>query len=82
MINNFGVPRRIISDRGETILLVSMFMEYCKTLNIKHVLNATATPRANGQVERYNRTILASLASSMEDEQKMGTKPSRQCDGD
>lgn len=26
------------------------------------MLNAVATPRANGQVERYNRTILASLA--------------------
>ncbi|KAJ3653992.1 hypothetical protein Zmor_013208 [Zophobas morio] len=69
MIDNFGVPRRIISDRG-SCFTSKQFTEYCKTLNIKHVLNATATPRANGQVERYNRTILASLASSMEDEQR------------
>lgn len=29
---------------------------------VSHVLNAVSTPRANGQVERYNRTILQSLA--------------------
>lgn len=31
-------------------------------LGIRHVRNAVTTPRANGQVERYNRTILAALA--------------------
>lgn len=33
------------------------------THTTKHILNSVATPRANGQVERYNRTILASLGS-------------------
>ncbi|KAK9693094.1 hypothetical protein QE152_g34458 [Popillia japonica] len=35
-------------------------------MNIKHVLNATATPRANGQVERYN----PSLSASTDDEER------------
>lgn len=35
---------------------------------MKHVLNAIATPRANGQVERQNRTILDALATSAGDE--------------
>lgn len=39
------------------------FKELVKTLGSKHVLNAVATPRANGQIERYNRTILSSLAA-------------------
>ncbi|CAB3257278.1 unnamed protein product [Arctia plantaginis] len=30
----------------------------------KHVLNTVATPRANGQIERYNRTILESLTAT------------------
>lgn len=30
---------------------------------MKHILNSVATPRVNGQVERYNRTILASLGA-------------------
>ena len=33
-------------------------------------MNATATPRANGQVERYNRTILSSLSASTDDEER------------
>lgn len=33
------------------------FREFCGKQGICRVLNATATPRANGQMERYNRTI-------------------------
>lgn len=57
----FGIPSRIISDRG-TFFTSGSFKDFVNKLGIKHVLNAVATPRANGQVERYNRTILASLA--------------------
>ncbi|KAG6439402.1 hypothetical protein O3G_MSEX000741 [Manduca sexta] len=65
-INNyfslFGIPSRIISDRG-TSFTSKNFKEFMNKLGIRHVLNAVATPRSNGQVERYNRTILASLAA-------------------
>ncbi|XP_047518987.1 uncharacterized protein LOC125058890 [Pieris napi] len=40
------------------------FEEYLRSLGIKHIKNAVATPRANGQVERYNRTLLAALTAS------------------
>lgn len=59
----FGVPSRIISDRG-TSFTSQLFDGFCKEYNIKHVLNAMATPRANGQCERMNRTLLNSLATS------------------
>lgn len=58
-----GCPRVIISDRG-TSFTSRTFREYIKSIGVKHVLNAVATPRANGQIERYNRTILDSLNAS------------------
>lgn len=65
----FGVPKRIICDKG-TCYTSKKFREFCERLGIKVVFNATATPRANGQVERYNKTILASLASTSSDEER------------
>lgn len=61
--HTFGVPTRIISDRG-TSFTSKRFQEYLSSLGIKHVMNAVATPRANGQVERYNRTVLAALTAT------------------
>lgn len=57
-----GCPKIIISDQG-TSFTSAEFKKYIKSIGAKHVLNAVATPRANGQIERYNRTILSSLAS-------------------
>lgn len=59
----FGCPTRIISDRG-TAFMARAFKVFCETYGTKHVLNAVATPRANGQCERYNRTIVSSLAAT------------------
>lgn len=33
-------------------------------LGVKHFLNAVSTPRSNGQVERYNRTIAEALVAA------------------
>jgi transposase InsO family protein len=71
IFNMFGVVRRIICDRG-SCFTSKHFVRYCATLNIKVNHNATATPRANGQAERYNRTILDSLATSTDDERRWG----------
>lgn len=59
---DFGVPARIISDRG-TSFTSTAFKVYCDAQGIKHVLNAVACPRANGQAERFNQTILNSLSA-------------------
>lgn len=58
----FGCPKIIISDQG-TSFTSSEFKTFVTSIGAKHVLNAVATPRANGQIERYNRTILNSLAA-------------------
>lgn len=63
----FGSPRRIISDRGKAFTS-KVFREFLGDRGVKHVLNAISTPRANGQVERYNRTITEAITASVQDE--------------
>lgn len=37
---------------------------FCDNYGIKHVLNAVATPKANGQCKRYNKTIVQALTTT------------------
>jgi transposase InsO family protein len=62
-INIFGVPVRIITDRGSAFTSSRSFATFCTEYDVKHISNAIATPTANGQCERFNRTILSSLAA-------------------
>lgn len=62
MIKFFGAPKRMISDRG-TSFTSQKFKTFCNKRGITHYLNAVGLPRGNGQVERYNRTILDSLST-------------------
>ncbi|XP_059055505.1 uncharacterized protein LOC131849440 [Achroia grisella] len=62
----FGTPTRLISDRG-TSFTSSAFQTFCKSNGVKHILNAVSTPRANGQVERFNRSILEALSTKCSD---------------
>ena len=59
----FIMPTKIISDRG-TCFTSHRFDAFCQEYRIKHILNAVATPRANGQVDRLNSTVLSSLAAT------------------
>ncbi|KAJ8914875.1 hypothetical protein NQ315_014888 [Exocentrus adspersus] len=63
----FGLPERIISDRGKCFTSREM-KKFCSERNIKHVLNAIACPRSNGQVERFNSTILNAMMTAIGDE--------------
>lgn len=63
IFSTIGSPKIIISDRG-TSFTSATFKKYMHSIGARHILNAVATPRANGQIERYNRTILESLAAS------------------
>lgn len=62
----FRIPTRIICDRGSSFTSNS-FTQFCSEKKIKLIHNAVACPRANGQVERYNRTILKSLSTQTHD---------------
>lgn len=65
----FGNPKTLVSDQ-ESTFTCKKFDEFCVRYTIRHVLNAVATPRANGQVERLNRTILSALLASNPEERK------------
>lgn len=56
----FGYPRRIVSDRN-LAFTSRIFKQFVHGHHIHHTLNAIACPRANGQVERYNRTLLNAM---------------------
>ncbi|KAK8767927.1 hypothetical protein V5799_005292 [Amblyomma americanum] len=60
-----GLPERIITDRG-TCFTSKAFEEFCKVGGIQHVLNSTRHPRANGQVERVNRTLVPTIMTTMD----------------
>lgn len=64
----YGVPKILISDQGSSFTS-NQFKNFCLQNNVRHVINAVATPRANGQVERLNRTILAALLPSVPEEE-------------
>lgn len=57
---SYGRPKRIITDRG-TSFTAKAYEDMCATYNIVHVKVASHTPRANGQVEVINTTILTGL---------------------
>lgn len=61
----YSKPRRLISDRG-TCFTSEEFEEYLKNEMIEHVLVAVSTPRASGQVERFNRMITVMIAKLSE----------------
>lgn len=56
----FGNPRRIVADKGSAFT-AGDFQQYCTDEEIHLHLVTTATPRGNGQVERKNATIKATL---------------------
>jgi len=67
-INRFGLPRKLITDRG-TCFTSHRFENFCVSRGVTHILNSTRRPQANGQVERINSTILAMLISLAEEGQ-------------
>lgn len=60
MSTYFGVPERIVSDRG-TAFTSKSFAEYCERHAIRHIETAVRSPRANRQVERMNQLITTFL---------------------
>lgn len=62
IFNTFRAPDRLVSDRG-SCFTSHAFKRFCLERGVRHILNAVASPRSNGQVERYNKTILDALTA-------------------
>ena len=57
---SYGPPRYLLSDNG-TQFTAKFFLEVCRELGIAKVFTPAYHPQTNGQVERFNRTILNAL---------------------
>lgn len=62
---NYSRPRRIISDRG-TCFTSQEFKNFLENRNVEHIKTASASPQANGQVERVNRVLRPALSKLSE----------------
>ena len=63
---NYGPPTELVSDNGGCFTS-KFFIDICRIMSIKNNFTTTYHPQANGQVERYNRTILAALRTYVAD---------------
>lgn len=63
LTNIFDNPRRIITDKG-TAFTAEIFQQHCPEERIELTYSTTGVPRGNGQVEKMNQTIIASLSKT------------------
>lgn len=54
----FGLPRKIISDRGPQFASI-LFRQLCRLLHIKQAMSTAYHPQTDGQAERTNQEIEA-----------------------
>jgi hypothetical protein len=62
IITKFGTPRCILTDNG-THFTSSMMNELIKQIGATHLYSTPYHPQTNGQVERYNSTMDAKIAT-------------------
>ena len=64
----YGPPATVLSDNGPQFRS-TYFQGVCSLLGISNRYSTTYHPQTNGQVERYNRTIVGQLRTYVEDHQ-------------
>ena len=64
----YGPSKTLISDNGKQFA-AKFFQAVCSLLRISNIFTSTYHPQTNGQVERYNRTILAMLRNYVNEHQ-------------
>lgn len=67
-VASYGPPDTLLTDNGPQ-LASTHFRGGCGMLGIKHVTSTTDHPQTQGQVERYDRTIVTQLRTYVEDHQ-------------
>ena len=66
---NYEPPVDLIADNGRQFTS-KFFQDVCHTLNVHNAFTTTYHPQTNGQVERFNRTILSALRAYIQDHPK------------
>ena len=65
-VYKYGPPQTLISDNGPQFM-ARFFHRVCAILGVHNALTTAYHPQANGQVERFNRSIAAMLRCYVED---------------
>ena len=65
IVSRHGVPSQVLSDRGRAFLS-SLMQEVERLLGFKKVNTSAYHPQTDGLVERYNRTLTAMLAKTVD----------------
>ena len=71
-ICRFGVPRQLHSDQGTNLELTNeskVFAEVCRLLDIEKTRTTPLHPQSDGQVERFNRTLIEMLREKIQQDQ-------------
>ncbi len=63
---NYGPPKSLLADNGKCFTS-KFFQSVCKILNVENQFTTTYHPQANGQVERFNRTLKAAIKAYLEE---------------
>ena len=64
VVSRFGVPSSIHLDQGRKYES-RLFSEMCKVLPIKKTRTTPYHPQSDGMVERFNKTLVRMLKSSI-----------------
>lgn len=73
-ISRFGVPNSIVSDQGRQFTS-ALWRELHQVLGVCHNLTTSYHPQANGMVERFHRSLKASLKARLNGPQWMDELP-------
>jgi transposase InsO family protein len=65
----YGPPRYVLTDNGPQFT-AKFFLAVCRELGIDKVFTTAYHPQTNGQVERFNRTIVNSLRGYVAERQE------------
>lgn len=68
-ISRWGSPLVIHSDQGSTFESAVFKKNLCQVLQIKKTRCSARRPQANGQVERFNRSLLKMVLAYLSGEQ-------------
>jgi transposase InsO family protein len=58
--SRFGIPITLLSEKGQCFA-INVFQALTKALGVKHVFTSAYRPTTNGQVERWNKTLVDTL---------------------
>lgn len=67
-VYKYGAPNRVVSDNGPQFV-AKLFQSVCRLLGMKTTTSSAFHPQTNGQVERYNRSLLSMLRHYVGDHQ-------------